>query len=248
MSIAGGRNDHQGSRPKRSLRVVAALVLAGIAAAAAIQLRGRAVATAAHREEESDGAETNERVSVEDLRRLKDRLIALDSKVTALELALAASVGAGSVIGAAPATAPTPVKAKDSRSPAELHQDTLRRFDDNLASDRGDERDRRTTADGLKRAIAEATQGKGQVMEVVCTGAFCRTTIEQDITASPPLDVGALQDAVPALRTESMFDYQTEGTRRRTIVYAAREGQLLPQERPAIADRSGAAAARPPDP
>jgi hypothetical protein len=52
-------------------------------------------------------------------------------------------------------------------------------------------------------------------------------------------------DAAPSLKTEAMFDYQIEGTRKRTTVYAAREGQLLPISRQPVPELSGVAAAVP---
>ena len=67
-----------------------------------------------------------------------------------------------------------------------------------------------------------------QVLEVECATAFCKATLEEDTSRQPELDTATLIDSTPFLKREAMFDYERDGSRKRTIIYAAREGQLLP--------------------
>jgi hypothetical protein len=117
----------------------------------------------------------------------------------------------------------------------------LRSFDDALVAGTGDARDHQATAEALRRELAQAGQDKASVVNVQCASAFCKATIEQDTAqGGAPLDINAFLDAVPSLKTEAMFEYQNEGTRKRITIYAARAGQLLPRQ--PTTDTIGAAA------
>jgi len=175
---------------------------------------------------------------------MKEAMIAINGKVASLEAALATRPA-----GASSENPAEPAKEQDMRTSAEIHTDTLRSFDAALAADRGDVRDKRATAERLNREIAANMPGNARVLEVDCATTFCKATIDQDTAAGgPPVDVTALIDNTPSLKTESMFDYQTVGTHKRVIVYSAREGQLLPMARKPPPDLVGAAAAVPPQP
>lgn len=189
-------------------------------------------------QEQAEATRETPQVSREELRRIEAVMIALDRRIGLLEAARASQpVDKGSEV-----TLPTPKesKDKDTRSPAEVQKSLLRGFDAALAADHGDPRDRRASEESLRQQVGAATDGKTRAVTVACATQFCRITIEQDFAAGDqPLDVNAIMEKAPALRTESMFDYQTDGSHKRTIVYAAREGQLLPMERPNVAEAPG---------
>ena len=65
-------------------------------------------------------------------------------------------------------------------------------------------------------------------MGISCAATFCRVTIEEDTSVSPPLEVAALSDKAPSLKQDTMFNYEEYGSLRRTIMYVARQGQTLP--------------------
>ena len=146
--------------------------------------------------------------NAEELESLKNAVRALDRRAAALETQLAAA-RAGAAAGTAEA-APGPAKDQDKRSPAELRRATLASLDAVLAADRGDARHHAATAETLSRALAEAARGKVRMVGVQCTSSFCKAVFEWDTTSTQPLDMNAILE-LPALKTESMFDYQTEG-------------------------------------
>jgi hypothetical protein len=203
--------------------LAASLALTGGAVGLALHHRGRGVRAAAA---SPDAVATT--ANAEELESLKNAVRALDRRAAALETQLAAARAAAAA-GTAEA-APGPAKEWDKRSPAEIRRATLASLDAVLAADRGDARHHAATAETLSRALAEAAHGKVQIVGVQCTSSFCKAVFEWDTTSTQPLDMNAILE-LPALKTESMFDYQTEGGRKRTTVYAAREGQTLPLRR-----------------
>jgi hypothetical protein len=123
----------------------------------------------------------------------------------------------------------------EARSGLEMHRDLLVELDVTLQTDQGDPRQRNAVAASFRRELDTATLGRARVLDVECATAFCKATIEEDTSVDGELDTNAIIDATPFLNTEAMFDYERDGSLKRTIVYAAREGQSLPFAREAMA-------------
>jgi hypothetical protein len=109
----------------------------------------------------------------------------------------------------------------------EVHRAELQELEVALVTAPADPRDARTAAKLFEGELSTATSGQARVTEVECAFALCKAVIEEDTSARQELDITALIDNTPFLQQEAMFDYQREGTRKRTIIYAARQGQSL---------------------
>jgi len=96
-----------------------------------------------------------------------------------------------------------------------------------LATDQGDVRDRRSAAEALKGQLSSAISERARVVEVECATALCKAVIEEDTGAHPEMDTSTLVESTPFLKREAMFGYEREGTRKRTVIYAARDGHSL---------------------
>ena len=147
---------------------------------------------------------------------LEQKSSALEHKSSALEATVADQ--SASVNGA---------ESTDTRTDQEIHQAVLTELDVSLATDQGDPRDRRAAADALNGQLSSAISGKARVVEIECATALCKAVIEEDIRAQPEMDTSALVDSTPFLKREAMFGYEREGTRKRTVIYAARDGHSL---------------------
>jgi hypothetical protein len=169
-------------------------------------------------------AESGAQVSSEELQNIKSAIKLLDRKSSVLEAAVTAPER---LAGSEGTEAAEPVEAEDTRSDLEIHRDVLRELDVVLAADQGELGDRRSSAETLRRELAAATRGQARILEAECATAFCKAVIEEDTSAHAEMDTNALIDATPFLKQEAMFDYEREGSTKRTIVYAAREGQSL---------------------
>lgn len=124
-------------------------------------------------------------------------------------------------------------------SEMEKHREVLTSFDVALAEDDGDMEDRAAAASNMERDLTTSIGDDARVIDVKCGATFCKATLEEDTEGRTELDTAALVDAASSLRYEAMFDYQREGSIKRTIIYAAREGQLLPMERGSAPSTSG---------
>jgi hypothetical protein len=204
--------------------LAASLAMTGGAVGLALHHRGRGGPAAVAASPDAVATSAN----AEELESLRNAVRALDRRAAALETQLAAARAAAAA--GTDGAAPGPGKDQGRRSPAELRRDTLASLDAALAAERGDARAHAANAETLSRSITEAARGKARVVGVQCTSSFCKAVFEWDTATTQPLDVNAVLE-LPALKTESMFDYQTEGGRKRTTVYAAREGQKLPLPR-----------------
>jgi len=69
------------------------------------------------------------------------------------------------------------------------------------------------------------------VVDLQCATDFCKAVLEEDISVQPAMNTSDIIDATPFLTREAMFDYENEGTRKRTLVYAALDGRSLPLDR-----------------
>jgi len=180
--------------------------------------------------------------SQEELANLKAAVGRLDRRSSALEAAALATEPSAPERPQAPPVASV-VPPVDPRSELEIQRDTLRELDVALTTDSGDARDRRSTADKMRRELATAAGTRMQILDVECATAFCKATLEEDTSLRPEMDTATLIDSTPFLKREAMFDYEREGARKRTIVYAARDDQRLPIPREAAAPaRDGIAA------
>jgi hypothetical protein len=184
--------------------------------------------------EERGQASTADKKSKEELANLKAAVGRLDRRSSALEAAALATAQPSPEHLEAP-SAPSAAPPADPRSELEIQRDTLRELDAALTTDSGDAGARRSTADKMTRELSAAAGKRMQVVEVECATAFCKATLEEDTSLQPEMDTTALIDATPFLKREAMFDYEREGTRKRTIIYAARDGQQLPLPRQATA-------------
>jgi len=164
---------------------------------------------------------------------IKRSIQALEQKNSVLQGALAAREA--QVVGKPPAEAPESQPAEqvpqvpDHKAELERHKEELQELDVALASDQGDRRDRRAAAEVMRGELALATAGGAQIENVECATAFCKATIKEDTKDKPELDTGAIIEATPFLKVEAMFGYEREGSVKRTIVYAARNGFRLPR-------------------
>lgn len=168
--------------------------------------------------------------------RIESALGELDRRSVALEHAVQVATNAAASAGAARPEPAAPLE--DKRSELEIQRDTLRDLDVVLATTKTNGTEERRAADTLRGELALAGAGHGRVSEVECATAFCKATFEEDIRSQPELDTNALIEKSSFLKREAMFDYVREGGIKRTIVYTAREGQMLPLPR----DNNGAPA------
>jgi hypothetical protein len=176
--------------------------------------------------------------SPQELAELKAAVGQLDRRSRALEAAALATEQPVAQRQESPPAAPE-APAVDPRSELEIQRDTLRELDVVLTTDPGDAQDRRSAADGFRRELVAAAGSRSQVLDVECATAFCKATLEEDTSLRPEMDTAALIDATPFLKREAMFDYEREGARKRTIIYAARDGRLLPIPREGVAPGDG---------
>ena len=201
-----------------------ALFGCGLAVALWFALRG---AQSNHRGERRDAtvvAQSSQ--NEEELANLKAAIGRLDRRSSALE---ATALAPGQASGRPePLPAASAAPATDPRSELEIQRDTLRELDVALTTDRGDAQDRRLTADRMRRELATAAGTRMQILDVECGTAFCKATLEEDTSRQSEMDTATLIDSTPFLKREAMFDYERDGGRKRTIVYAARDGQTLP--------------------
>jgi hypothetical protein len=216
-------------RQRRSLRVggLAAIVaVAAVAGALAFQLSSNASPRSPRPLERNAPAQASspELTKLEQaIARLERKSSALERKSSALELKSAALE-----MSAADKDA-----GQDSRqlaerpSDIELHRAELQELEVALVTAAADARDSRATAEMFEGELATATSGQARVVAVQCAAAFCKAVIEEDTSLRPEMDTATLVDNTPFLKEEAMFDYQREGTRKRTIIYAARQGQSL---------------------
>lgn len=204
--------------------VIAPLAVAAAGVGLAIHYRGRASQPPAPAADVSgEMAAPADGVSAAELARLKNAIATLDRKSTALAAAML-----NPDRPAAAATDLPPKPAAPAKGPMEQHRETLRTFDAALAADRGDAPDCRATEERVRKELTESAKGHASVVTVDCGTSFCKAVLEEDTGVATPLDMTSVVESSPFLKTEAMFDYQTDGPRRRTIVYAAREGRALP--------------------
>jgi hypothetical protein len=219
-----------GTRSKGWLRaaiVIVALATGAVAAGVGVRNRSRAVQAPAA-VEEMTGAPTGPAadVSADELKTLRNAIATLDRRSTALA---AAVLNPDRPSAAAAQPAPPPAAAP--KAPMDQHRETLRSFDAALSADQGDVPDRRATEETVRKELADSAKGHARVVTVACATAFCKAVLEEDTGVASPLDMTSLVEASPFLKTEAMFDYEIDGPRRRTIVYAARAGHALPMPR-----------------
>ena len=132
----------------------------------------------------------------------------------------------------APATTKSMDEPNEAPSPEETQSTTYHRLDGLLANDTGSPRDDRATEAAIKEDVSVALGRSAPLADVVCGDTFCRVTLEDGVGSShPSLDLAALAATSKSLRQEALFAYESEGNRRRTIIYLAREGHLLPMPR-----------------
>ena len=116
----------------------------------------------------------------------------------------------------------------DVKPEEEIRKDMFQKFDELVVTDTADAAGRRSSEGTIRAELADALGGKARLVGISCAATFCRVTIEEDTSVSPPLEVAALSDKAPSLKQEAMFNYEEHGSLRRTIMYVARQGQTLP--------------------
>lgn len=176
--------------------------------------------------------------STEELRRIKASIGRLERTSSALKVALAAPEQREPELAAqtaheteAETTAAIEAATVDPEAEIEKHRAVLRDLDAALAKDAGDPLQRSASAAVFRDQLNAATQGRAQVVDMQCGSDFCKATLEEDTSVQPAMNTGDIIDATPFLREEAMFDYETDGARKRTFVYAALEGRALPFDR-----------------
>jgi hypothetical protein len=206
---------------------IVALVLAAIVAVAlTLHFAGNASDTSRKHDVTREPAQ----VSSDEIANLKQAIALLERKSSALEQkssTLEHKAALFEANAADPAAEPEATTTADARSEAEMHEAELRELDTVLVTDQADPRDSRAAADTFGRELVAATAGQAQVLEVECVTSLCKAVVEEDTSVRPEMDTNVLIDNTPFLRREAMFGYERDGTRKRTIIYAAREGQSL---------------------
>jgi hypothetical protein len=165
-----------------------------------------------------------------ELANIKQALALLEQKSAALEHKSSTLEHKSSALEATVADQSASAKAAepiDTRTDQEIHRAVLTELDVLLATDQGDHRDRRSAADAFNGQLSSAISGKARVVEIECATALCKAVIEEDTGAQPEMDTSTLVDSTPFLKREAMFGYEREGTRKRTVIYAARDGHSL---------------------
>lgn len=187
----------------------------------------------------ADG-EAGATVSAEELAKIKASIGRLERTSSALKVALAAPELEGRAAGdpVAPTTeteaeapADSATVAADPGAELEKHREVLRELDVALARDEGNLVHRHESAATFREQLDTATQGKARIVELQCASDFCKAVLEEDTSVQPAMKMSDVVDATPFLAQEAMFDYETEGARKRTFVYAALDGRSLPFDR-----------------
>lgn len=174
--------------------------------------------------------------SAEEIAKLKASISRLERTSSALKVAVAASEREGSeddpAAPAAEAAAQAPPEAAvDPAAELAKHREVLRDLDVALAKDQGNLVQRNESAATFREQLDNATKGKARVVDLQCATDFCKAVLEEDTSVQPAMNTSEIIDATPFLAQEAMFDYETEGTRKRTLVYAALDGRSLPFDR-----------------
>lgn len=112
-------------------------------------------------------------------------------------------------------------------SDLEVHRAELQELDAALVTEQANPRDSRAAADSFSRELTAATAGQARITDVVCAVSLCKAVVHEDTSVRPEMDTNLLIDKTPFLKREAMFDYERDGVQKRTIIYAAREGQSL---------------------
>jgi hypothetical protein len=215
---------------------VAAVVIAVAAAWGLGRLRGSEKHAAVP-------GETESAIASDDIDGLRAAVARLDRRSSALEAA--AMVLQRADQPSQPEQPTPPAETEDPRSEIERHREALGKLDAALAADHGDPGARRSSVEAMRKQLTAATEGRARIVTVECATAFCKAAFEEDTSAHPELDTGALIDATPLLKQEAMFDYERVASIKRTTVYAALEGQSLAAARGIVtADPAGAAPVR----
>lgn len=162
----------------------------------------------------------------EELEQLKRSVSALQQKAVSLEGAVLDARRAA--LAASAQSAPQPQGPPDPKVDEEMHRERLADLDVALATDTGDARDRQVAARTFQGQLETATEGRARVVDVSCGTEFCKAKLEEDTKVAGELDTNVLVDKAPWVKAEAFFDYEWEGTLKRTIVYAVREGRRFP--------------------
>jgi hypothetical protein len=126
-----------------------------------------------------------------------------------------------------------PTEGREERPSAEvLRRDVHRKLDGLLVTEAANRKDRQSSEAAVKGDLIPLLGTTARLTNVECGGTFCKVIIQEDgEDTHPPLDILALTMKSVSLRGETFFAYDNEGKRRRTTIYFAREGHLLPLPR-----------------
>ena len=221
------------NRPNRVARW--ALISVAASSVVAAGWFGVRAATPAHPTRSKGDRETIAPASAEELEQMKASIQRLERTSSAMKVALTAPQGHALApedeAEPAPETAPAEAENVDPQAEIAKHRDVLRDLDAALATDEGNLAQRHASAAAFREQLDTATQGRAKVVDLECASDFCKAVLEEDTSAQPAMNMSDVIDKTPFLSEEAMFDYETEGARKRTFVYAALEGRSLPFDR-----------------
>ena len=120
--------------------------------------------------------------------------------------------------------APAPVKV--TRSAEEIKQEGITQLEARFVAESDGSRDNLLATRTLETELGAAPLNGARIAQAACAASLCRTTLEHDVSATPP-DIAALIEATPSVRREALFDYTEEGSTKRVTIYSAREGHRL---------------------
>jgi hypothetical protein len=215
------------AQPRQSRRLWSALLVAGgsllvVLGGRALSAHGDSSQSRALVQEGGDRAATSS-----ELAELRNEVRLLARQVGAMQMELAQRPRRDE----APEVSATGKSADHSIAPArpeaEVRAEMFQTFDTLLANDTVDPAGRRQSEKTIGAELSQALPAQAR-SGVNCASDFCRVVIDEDTSVPPLADVASLYEKAPSLARNTLFNYETAGTRKRTIMYVAREGHTLP--------------------
>ena len=207
-----------------------------------VVIGGRALS--AHRDWSRSRApiqEAGERVATSnELAELRNEVRLLARQLGAVQMALAQRPQRIEAAEASSAGKNAGTPMPPARPEAEIRAEMFQTFDALLASDTVDPAGRRQSERTIAAELALALPDKART-GVNCASDFCRVVINEDTSVPPLADVATLYEKAPSLARDTLFNYETGGTRKKTIMYVAREGHNLPVPRQPVSAATSAA-------
>jgi hypothetical protein len=230
------------AEPRRGGRLWSALLVAGgsllvVVGGRALSAHGDSSRSRAPAQEARDRAATSN-----ELAELRSEVRLLARQLGAVQMALAQRPQRDEASEASCAGNNVGAPAPPARPKAEIRAEMFQAFDALLASDTVDPAGRRQSEKTIAAELSQSLPEKAS-SGVNCASDFCRVVIDEDTSVPPLTDVSTLYEKAPSLARATLFNYETAGTRKKTIMYVAREGHSLPVPQQPVPAATSAATA-----